>query len=167
MRKSLLTVLCLIVFSTLSFSAFASDMKVGVVNLQDVFKNSPQLASIKADLKKQFASREQKLIDQQKALDKQAKALNRNRSVMTAKQRAAKQKSLISQQTKLQKEQIKFQQTFMAARNKQLGKLFKKIKNAVSQVARKNDYDLVLTKQAVAYTSDKYNITNQVLKTLK
>lgn len=155
----------MLVFASSSFAADAS-LKIGIVNLQQILQNSPQMKKMGDQLRADFSSREKKLTDEQKSLQAAIADFSKNSSVMNDDQRKKQQDKLIAQQRAFEKSQEQFQQDLIAAQNSMIKKLVDQVKSVVSQVAKKNGYDLILAESSVAYSKDGIDITKDVMKQL-
>ncbi len=172
MKKTLIAVVAATGLAVSAITAFASHddtqvNKIGVVDYVSVFQQVPQgqakLNELKSDLKPQVA----KLRQSQKALTKQMKSLEKNAPTLSKSQRKAKESSL-------NKEQQAFQQKVMTLRQQEMRKEQKAAKTfeadlnkAISQVAQKGHYNMILTKQAVPYYNSTLDVTNSVVADMK
>lgn len=141
-------------------------MNIGIMNLQEVIQQSPQLVSIKSKLKKQFDSKEQSITSAQKSLQTEITKMHKDASVMKPAERKALQEKIAKNQQQLQTMQLSFQQEYVAARDKELAGLFKEVKAVVDGIAKKQNFDLILTNEPVAYADDGLDITKEVVSAL-
>lgn len=165
MKKTLLAVsaaCCLLLGSTV----FA-ELKIGVINVNKVFLESPQVAAAKADFKKKFEGREKELNDAQKDFQKSIEAFSKNSPTMKDDARKAEQQKIIDKQKKLQDMQMKFQSDANSAQEEALKDFSKKMETAVTKVAKEKGLDLVVAKASLAYSKDELEITPDVLKIMK
>lgn len=165
MKKTLLAVLtacCLLLGSTV----FA-ELKIGVINVNKVFLESPQVAAAKASFKKKFEGREKELNNAQKDFQKAIETFSKNSPTMKADVQKTEQQKIIDQQKKLQEMQMKFQNDANAAQEEALKDFSKKMESAVATVAKNKGLDLVVAKASLAYNKEELEITNDVLKILK
>lgn len=165
MRK-LLVALGLLTSLTLIGTANA-DIKIGVLDLQMVLQQSPQVQAADTKFRKEFGSREQKIKDQAQALQTEVDNLNRNAAVMsTAEQTKAKDK-IAKDQDNLQQAQAQFQQDVQTAQGKAMQTILNQIKDVVANLAEQKSYDLVVQKSSLVYSKDQYDMTPQVIRALK
>ncbi|MGB5307807.1 MAG: OmpH family outer membrane protein, partial [Arenicellales bacterium] len=66
----------------------------------------------------------------------------------------------------LKREAEEFREDYNLRRNEELKVLQKVVRDAINEVGKKNNFDLILA-EGVLYTSDKANITELVLKNLR
>ncbi len=144
----------------------AENLKIGVVSVQRILTNSPQVEAVNTKMLEEFGPKR----DELKALEKDIQALQkkykRNELIMTEDKLNDIKKDIITKiQTLKQKEAILSQQV-ADVRTKELAKLQKSVRNIINRIAKKGKYSLILS-EGVAYSSDKLDITNKVLDQMK
>ena len=167
--KKILVAICSVIFLLGAgiASASAADLRVAVVDMPKLLKESPQVAKIDARLKKKFTPQETKILNAQKKLKADVEKLQRDASVSKASARKKEQDRLIKEQKDFQALQVKFMQEVSAAHSDELKKLLEEINVIVIKVAKDQKLDLVLQAQSVLYVQDKVDITNAVLAKMK
>lgn len=166
MKKNLL--LGLFILST-SFSSalLAADMKVGVVNFQEVVQKSPDYEAFKTKLEKEFAPKQKKLLEAQKELQKDVEEYRKNESILTEDKKKAAQEKFIKKQQQIQADEMAFQKEYALAQEKAFYEIVKKIKGAsAAKVAKEANVDLILSKDAVIHTSGP-DLTEKMISALK
>jgi outer membrane protein len=138
-------------------------MKIGVVDIRQVLQKSPQVASAQKLLRNQFSAREKEFKTLQQQVRADADKLNRDGSVMKDGDRKALQQKAQEEQQKLQNMQMSLQQDLFSAQNQQMQGIMGKLQAAVNQVAKDNQFTLILTKDNVAFANEQLDITKQVL----
>lgn len=153
----------------LTSSAGFAGVKIGVIDVVKVIDQSPQMEQIKKDLKARFSDRQADIHKAQLALKKDLDKLNQESAVMDKNARHNLTEKVSSEQRDLAKKQVEFQHDVMAARDKSFAALVEKVKSSISKVAQQKHYDLVLTKQSVAFLNkeSKFDLSNDVLDALK
>lgn len=141
--------------------------KIGVVDLNKILLDSPQLNAAKTDLKKKFDPREKELNDKQKSFQKSIEDFSKNSPTMKPADKEATQKSIMDEQKKLQELQSKFQSDLSAEQNKLMGDILKKIETIVNKIAANKNFDLVITKVSTAFNKKELEITDEVVKEMK
>jgi outer membrane protein len=141
-------------------------MKIGVVDIRQVLQKSPQVATAQKQLKDQFQTREKEFRALQQQVRADADKLNRDGSVMKDADRKTLQQKVQDEQQKLQNMQMSLQQDLFTAQNQQMQGIMSKLQNAVNEVAKANQFTLVLTKDNVAFANEQLDITNQVLDSM-
>jgi len=148
-----------------SVGAVAQD--IGVVDMKVIFKTSPKAKDINKSLKDQFSSRKTDIVEMGKTLQKEVQQYRKNRSVMNKKNMRTLQGKIQKQSIALRKAQVKFQSDLATAQNKKMKVFIAEVKAAVKKVSRKKDLDVVLPSNAVLYSSDKLDVTSDVLSAMK
>ncbi len=148
----------------LTSSAMALDDKIAFVNVQEAINQIPQSATLMQTLEAEFKDEKTLISQLEKDLTFEDENLKRNGSLMTDKAK----KELQAKMAKLYQEyQIKikeFKQKVTQRKNIETNKLFALVAQAVDNIAAKEGYDLVLSKQAVMFAKPEYNITPEVVK---
>ncbi len=152
----------LVAGALLASSAFAADLKVGVIDLRQILQTSSQVKQLNAKLRKQFKPRQDALLGQQKQLKTDLEKFSRDSAVMskTAKDKL-QQKIIGERQTFAQKEQA-YQKELKQAQKSSMEEFLNKLKGVVKKVAQADHYTLVLQKSAVPYAADDIDITKKV-----
>lgn len=164
--KKLLLVLTSAALLAVSSFAFA-DLNIGVLDMQKVMKNSPQVKVMQAQLKKQFGSKEKQLTKMQKQLQSDAQNYQKNSAVMKDSDKQALQQKIAQEQQDFQKQQTDFRNKVIAAQNQAMQKVIKQIEAVVDGVAGDQKLNLIVTKSSVVYSDADMDVTDQVIKKLK
>lgn len=150
-----------------SISTFAADtLKIGVVDLQKIMQNATRVKHINADLKKKYDQRKSTILSKQNALKTKIKNFQRDSAVMKASKRDSLQQKIANEERDFQRMQQDFQQDLAADQNRMMQEFLTHLKDVVETYSRGQGYDLVLQKDAVPYTSERVDITDNVLKKL-
>jgi outer membrane protein len=153
----------LIGFSSLGFA----DMKIGVLDLNKVLMNSPQVKSMQVNLKKQFDPRGQELLNLQKALQGDLDKYNKISSTLKGDGLKQEQQKILDEQKKLQDSRNVFQRDLITAQNQAMQTILKQVETVVNRIAANQKFDLIVTKISLAYNDPKLEITDQVIAALK
>lgn len=139
-------------------------IKVAVVNVQQVLQQSPRVTDLSKKLEAQFKERQQKIGDEQKALQDQLDKFKKESPTMAQKDKDALQKKIANDRSELVKKVVAYQQDL----NKEQGKIMQGIlgdMNAVvGKIAKSKNFALVLDSQAVVYSENGADITPDVAK---
>ena len=141
--------------------------KIGVIDLNKILMDSPQVNKAKDRLKKKFEKEEKKITKAQKKFQSTIEKFNKNGPTMKAEDKKKEEKKIIDEQTKLQKMQAKFQQDVGEAQNKAMKDILKKVEDVVNKTSKKKNLDIVITKASLAYNKPELEITEEVIKQLK
>jgi len=149
-----------------TYAATASEQKIVVIDLELIVEKSKEVDNFNKKIENQFKPRQDKLISESKILQEKMAEIGRNQTIMSTDQLAEAQDEIIAKRTKLQSEERSFQEDLKLAQARAYRSFMKDVDNAVSAMAKKRGYSLVLRKQAVAYSSDTLDVTPLVLAEL-
>lgn len=135
---------------------------IAVVNVQQIFQQSPKIADLNKKLQSQFKARQEKLIAAQKSLQDEVDKFKKDSSTMSQKDKDDMQKKIVDDQTSLSKDANAFQQDLSKEQNKIMKGVLSQLNEIITSIAKKNNYTLVLDSQAVVYAADSADITKQV-----
>lgn len=137
---------------------------VAVVNIQEIFQQSPRIADLNKKLQNQFKPRQDKLVAAQKSLQDELDQFKKESVTMSKKDKESMQKKIASDQDALSKDANAFQQDLGKEQKKILGNVQNDLNNIISAISKKNGYHLVLDAQAVVFASANNDITKDVMK---
>ncbi|MDP2787511.1 MAG: OmpH family outer membrane protein [Pseudomonadota bacterium] len=146
-------------------SAQAAELKIGFVNTEKVFRDSPLAIKAQKKLEKEFQTREQdiqKLVKQ--ARDLQA-FLEKEGLTLSEAERSKKQKDLANLSRDLQHDQRAFREDLNQRKNEEFAQVQERARKAIVEIAEKEKFDLIL--ESVVYASPKVDVTDRVLKSLE
>ncbi|KTD24007.1 OmpH family outer membrane protein [Legionella maceachernii] len=161
--KRVTGILISLMLSVVGFNAFA-DVKIGVVDLQKIMQTSNQMKSIQQKLEKDFKPRRDKLVAMEEGLKQDMEKFKRDSSVMSESQKKDLEKKILATQQTFEREGQQYQQELSTAHNEAMEDLYSKIRKAIAKVAETDKYDVVLQKDAAPFSSDKLDITDNVIK---
>ena len=144
----------------------SADTKIGIVDYRLLMDKAPQADAIQEKLKKEFQEREDRLKKRQAELKSQAEKANKDAPTMTESQRIETGRNLEKLRNDLEFDGKKLQEDFQRRRSEELRDLGSKLQQAVSAVAAKEGYQLVLSREAAPFVAPELDITNKVLQAL-
>ena len=148
-----------------SQSVFAQDIKVGYVNVVKIIEQAPQGDAALKKLESEFGPRDRELramSDKIKALEED---LDKNALVLKESERREKERELLDLRRSLKRSTQEFREDYNLRRNEELGELQKIVYKAIVDIAKSDEFDLIIHEGAV-FASDRIDITEQVLKEL-
>lgn len=143
-----------------------TDTRIGYVNTVELMNKSPQGKAALQEMKTEFAPREKKLAAKQKDVKRLEDRLRRDSTVMSKAEITKLEQELRTRRLDLRRAQVHFRNDLTARRNKVFAKLRRRLYDAVRDVAKKDDYSLIVG-QGVVYVRSQVNITRQVLALLE
>lgn len=144
----------------------AEDYKLGAVNALRVLEQSPQAERARAVIEKEFAPRDKELVAKQKEIKAMEDKLAKDGAIMSETERNKMERDIVNMKRDLKREQDEFREDFNFRRNEEFAKIQKDIVEAIQEVAKANNYDVVLS-DGVIYASSKVDISNLVIEYLK
>ncbi|RLK50717.1 periplasmic chaperone for outer membrane proteins Skp [Alkalispirillum mobile] len=154
-----------LILLTLAWPALA-DLRIGFVNPARVTAEAPQADAARALLEDEFSGRDQELAQLQQEVSELEQQLTRETAAMSETELRRTERELASRQREIRRSQEEFREDFNMRRNEELSRLQRHILETIHEVARDNDFDLVLS-EGVVFASDKVDITDKVIERLE
>jgi outer membrane protein len=147
-----------------SYAVDAGSGKVAVVNVQQVLQQSPRVAQLSKKLEGEFKARQAKIGEEQKGLQDMMEKFKQESPTMSQKDKDDMQKKIASTRSTLVSKVVAYQQDLQKEQNKIMQGILNDLNGIVSNIAKTQNYTLVLDSQAVIYSNDGKDITNEVAK---
>lgn len=163
MKKNIGLISAFLFAAACSTSAFAAEVKVGVLNLAEVMENSKHIQALTSELKKQLDPARNKVLAEEKKFKQLQEKYNKDLAVMNDKQKAQMREKLIVEQKTLQQLDQGFLRQFQEKRTAMLKRTLDEINVVVNDIAVKDQLSLVLTNGTVLYSQKNMDITAKVL----
>jgi outer membrane protein len=144
-----------------------ADPKVGVVDPQRLMAESPQGKAMMESIRAEFAPRERTLQAQQQSLKGKQDKLSKDGATMTDDQRARFEKELRDGARDFERARGEFQDDFSARRNEEMSRLQRTLGEEVRAYAKAQNFDVILSGEAVIYATPAYDITPAILTALQ
>jgi outer membrane protein len=163
--KNILSKLFLgIVVAFIGFQTNAQEFKVGIVNLDRIFREANSAKAAQTKLEQEFSKREKELTDIATQLKTLSDKFEREAPTLAESQRASRQKQLVDQDRDFQRKRREFQEDLNSRKNEELQQVIERANKVVKIIAETEKYDLII--QEAVYVNPKHDITDKVLKTL-
>ncbi len=146
--------------------SYAEEIKVAAVNALRILEQSPQAAEAKKKIEKEFAPVDRKLVAKQKKLKEMEDKLAKDGAIMSETERKKLERDLVADKRELRREQEEFREDLNFRRNEEFAKIQKSIVETINEVAKENNFDLILG-EGVIYASPKVDISGLVIEKLK
>ncbi|UVK78992.1 MAG: periplasmic chaperone Skp [Sodalis sp. Ffu] len=147
-------------------SALAAD-KIAVVNVSNIFEQSPQTAIVAKELENEFKDRATELQSIKRDLQTKMQRLQLAGPSMKDNERSALEKLVMTQREDFSNKAQAFEQDNHRRQTEERNKILSRIQDAVRNIASKEGYDVVIDANAVAYASNAKDITDDVVKQVK
>lgn len=161
MKTKIALFLGLLLTANVSFA----ELKIGFVNIPAVLEKAPQAEKAKKRLEQEFSPRDKQLVAQQKEIQNKEERMTRDGAVMGDAERSNLEKDILNKKRDAKRSQQEFSEDFNARRNEELGKLQRRIVEAIRAIAKDQRFDLLLT-DGVIYASEQIDVTAQVQQKL-
>ena len=152
------------VIALAGFSAGAQEFRVGVVNLDRIFREANSAKSAQTKLEQEFSKREKELNDTATQLKTLSEKFEREAPTLAESQRNTRQKQLVDQDREFQRKRREFQEDLNTRKNEELQQVIERANKVVKSLAEAEKYDLIL--QESVYVNPKHDITDKVIKAL-
>ena len=152
------------VIALAGFSASAQELKIGIVNLDRIFREANSAKSAQTKLEQEFGKREKDLNDVATQLKTLSDKYEREAPTLSETQRTTRQKQLVDQDRDFQRKRREFQEDLNARKNEELQQVIERANRVVKTLAEAEKYDLIV--QEAVYVNPKHDITDKVLKSL-
>ena len=151
-KSTAVAVLATLMMGT-SASAFAH--KVGIVDMQEIYKQIPQMAKIEQSLQTEFAERRQELEKLQGDIRFEAEKFKRESTTMSQAQKDALRDKIQGMQQNLAETGRPLEQEIKARQNQELAKVQGLIVKTIEEIAKDGDFDEVKVKDTTIYFNPK------------
>jgi outer membrane protein len=145
--------------------AAAVDLKIGYVNAVKVIEEAPQGEAALKKLEAEFGPRDKKLVEMQNRIKQIEQEVEKNALVLKEADRRSKEHEVVILKRDLRRATQEFREDYNLRRNEELAALQKIVQKAIVEIARQDNYDLVLH-EGVLHASQKTDITEKILRKL-
>ncbi|MGD8678331.1 MAG: OmpH family outer membrane protein [Chromatiales bacterium] len=162
--------LVLLVMTFLPIAALAEDdggpHRVGFVNVAEVLNKSPQVKKLEGELKESYETRKAELDKEQEKLNELERKLATEGEGMSFDDRSTLEHQILSMRSKLKQELTWLEEDITIRKSGETSRLIKLLREVIGEVAKEKKVDLVF-EGAVVYTSDRVDLSGDVLKRLQ
>ena len=144
--------------------AAAAELKIGYVNAVKVIEQAPQGEAALKKLEAEFAPRDKKIVEMQERLKQLEQDLEKNALVLKDTEQRSREFEIVSLKRDLRRATQEFREDYNLRRNEELAALQKIVQKTISDIARQENYDLVL--ESAVYAGPRADITDKILKRL-
>ena len=142
-----------------------AEAKIGFVNMAVIMEKSPQAEAARKALEKEFSSRDKKLTGVRDEILKLEETLKQDGAIMSDSRRAQLEKEILNKKREYNRQQDELREDFNIRRNEELGKLQKNVQDVIVEIAKSENYDLLVT-QPILFASSRIDLTERVLQEL-
>lgn len=146
-------------------TAGAAELKVGYVNAVKVIEEAPQGEAALKKLEAEFGPRDKKLVALQTKVKQLEEQLEKNALLLKDADRRTKEHEIVVLKRDLRRATQEFREDYNLRRNEELAALQKIVYRAIVDIAKQENYDLILHEGTI-YASKRVDLTDKVLKKL-
>ncbi len=163
--KRTIDTLLVVLLAALPFAGIsAAELKVGYVNTQRLFRDAPAAVKAAKKIEQEFSKRDQDLQRLAKQVQGLQESLEKGGLTMSDAERRAKEKDLAELSREFQRKQREFREDLNLRQNEENAAIIEKANKAIKQLAESDKYDLIV--QDVVWVSPRLDITDKVIKAL-
>ena len=156
--------MCVLGAGVMPASVLAAELKIGYVNAVKVIEEAPQGEAALKKLEAEFAPRDKQIVEMQNKLKLLEQELEKNALVLKDAEHRSKEFEVISLKRDLRRTTQEFREDYNLRRNEELAALQKIVQKTIAEIAKQENYDLIL--ESAVYASTKADITDKILKKL-
>ncbi len=151
--KTIIKTTALSILAALMMGTSASVLahKVGIVDMQSIYQQIPQMAKIEQQLQTEFAERRQELEKLQGDVRFEMEKFQRESATMSDEQKTALRNKIQGMQKQLAEKGRPLEQEIKARQNQELAKVQKLIVETIQSVAKSGKFDEVKVKDTTIY----------------
>lgn len=160
----------LLLLFAVSFTAFGQ-LKIGYMNAQEVLNQMPQRSSVQQQLNNFIKQKRQQLQQRTAAFQDSVAQYQQNKASMSDAQSKQREQELTQMESNIRQFQQQIQQQIAQRRASLMQPLYKKMDQAIADVAESRNLDFVLNEatstgdKVVFYSArEQLNITDEVVK---
>ena len=150
-------------------NASAADVKMGIVDVQAVMQQMPEMATLQATIEAEFKNQMEELTKLRADAKYNYDKLQREGATMSDAQKEELRKTILGQQQTLEEKGKPLQAAMQRRGQEEQNKILARIYKALDKVSKDGNYDFVLHRNTIAYAvdADKKDISALVLDEAK
>ncbi|HXX83349.1 MAG TPA: OmpH family outer membrane protein [Casimicrobiaceae bacterium] len=166
MQQLLIGAAGIVLLAAASIPALAqgSDVKIGFINSERLFREAAPAKRAQQKLEKEFAARDAEIQKLSKQIRDLQSGLEKDGVTMPEAERRNKERDLANMNRDLQRAQREFREDLNLRRNEELSAVQERANKVIQQIAIDEKFDLII--QDVVYASPRIDITDRVIKAL-
>ena len=164
-RRQLLSIVALTLALVASPIAMA-EVKLAVVDVQRAILGSEEAKRLLGQIQEEFRGEEDEVRQIQAEITKLLERAQKDGEVMSESEKRKLQQQIDDKNNDFVYLRQKLQKQVEARQNELFAGIDQKVQKAIEDIVLKEDYDLILPRQAVIYVGDLYDITRKVTEKL-
>lgn len=154
-----------LVAATLSMPALGDDYKIGVLNVEQILRQSKPAKEAQARIEQEFKGRDADLARKEQAVQAQSAQLAKDRATLSPEAIVSRERDVDLQTRDVQRLRQQFAEDLRARQFEELDRLKARLDQVLTKYASDNHFDLIL--QDAAFVGRGVNITDDVIKALE
>ena len=147
-----------------AYHAEATELKIGYVNAVKVIEEAPQGEAALKKLEAEFGPRDKQIVEMQNKIKQLETDLEKNALVLKETEHRSKEFEIVALKRDLRRATQEFREDYNLRRNEELAALQKAVQKTIVEIAKQENYDLIL--ESAIYAGTKIDITEKILKKL-
>lgn len=144
--------------------AYATEMKIGFVNTERIFRDAAPAVRAQKKIEKEFEKRDQDLQKMAKQLQSMRETLEKEGVTMPEADKRNKEREFSEMSRDFQRKQRELREDLNLRRNEELAAVLERANKAIKQIAEAEKFDIIF--QEAVYASPRIDITDKVIKAL-
>jgi len=162
--RTVVLAFCLSLASTV---AMAEDIKVGVLDWQQLLTKSPQAEAAGKRLEKKFEGPKDKLVNKQKEYNNKREQWQRDKDTMAMAQRNQREKEIAKMEQDLHRMDEELRSDYATAHREEMDAFIQLVKGLLDKFAQEEKFDLILPQEATLFVAERIDITSKILALLE
>jgi len=154
-----------VVAAASALPAHADTYKIGVLNIEQILRQSKAAQAAQARIEQEFKARDADLSRQEQDVQAAAAAFAKDRPTLSADEAARRERDVDTRTRDVQRMRQQFAEDLRARQFDELDKLKARLDQVLTKYAKDNHFDLIL--QDAAFVGPAVNITDDVIKALE
>ena len=154
-----------IVAAATALPAHADTYKIGVLNIEQILRQSKAAQAAQARIEQEFKARDADLSRKEQDVQAAAAAFAKDRPTLSADEAARREREVDTRTRDVQRQRQQFAEDLRARQFDELDKLKARLDQVLTKYAKDNHFDLIL--QDAAFVGPAVNVTDDVIKALE
>ena len=154
-----------IVAAATALPAHADTYKIGVLNIEQILRQSKAAQAAQARIEQEFKARDADLSRKEQDVQAAAAAFAKDRPTLSADEAARRERDVDTRTRDVQRQRQQFAEDLRARQFDELDKLKARLDQVLTKYAKDNHFDLIL--QDAAFVGPAVNVTDDVIKALE
>jgi len=163
--KPIYIILAILVMG-LGFNVQAAEMKIGMIDFQQVVEKSEPGQRVEAGLKKEGERMEAELKKDKEELQALKDKMEREAMVMSREAREEKEIEFRVKARNLQEKDQRYRQEFVGKQRQEIDKLRKVVLEIAQEIGKKENFTMIISKVGVLYNDPAIDLTDKVVQLL-